>query len=243
MEPSITDQYSDDTYLMSTFDGNNPKKVPPLTDGFLVQFLRYVRQRISTLNEYCVVCDEPHVFQNGAMLKPAVCSRELCVFAFQTLGVMSEAPGDIATGAEVVDLIVAMTKAACKSAHKKIIFNPFPCNRSELSFHPNSKNYDKTTLDEINVLIYPLLQWIISSNRSHIVKLPVDRQLSFMHTTHQFLLLNSPPAKEVAFRAAKEKYGSTFAFHGSSIENWHSITRKGLIIASGTKLMMNEADE
>ena len=63
--------------------------------------MKYVRQRLPTLNEYCVVCDESHVFQNGAMLKPAVCARELCVFAFQTLGVMSDAAEDIATGAEV----------------------------------------------------------------------------------------------------------------------------------------------
>ena len=36
---------------------------------FLLQVLHYARQRIPTLNEFCVVCDEPHVFQNGAMLK------------------------------------------------------------------------------------------------------------------------------------------------------------------------------
>ena len=35
------------------------------------------------------------------MFQPAVCARELCVFAFQTLGVMSDAAEDIATGAEV----------------------------------------------------------------------------------------------------------------------------------------------
>ena len=29
----------------------------------------YCQQRLHTLNEFCVVCDEPHVFQNGAMLK------------------------------------------------------------------------------------------------------------------------------------------------------------------------------
>jgi hypothetical protein len=46
-----------------------------------------------------------------------------------------------------------------------------------------------------------------------------------MHTPHQFLLLSSPPAKEAAFQEAKKKHGSTFAFHGSSIENWHSIIR------------------
>lgn len=90
---------------------------------------------------------------------------------------------------------------------------------------------------------------IISSNRSHIVKLPLSRvgkpdlshcirslvlhcafgwlkllclcrsplqllsqQLKFMHTSHQFLLLSSPPAKEARFRTAKKLYGSTFAF-------------------------------
>ena len=32
-----------------------------------------------------------------------------------------------------------------------------------------------------------------------------------MHTSHQFLLLRSPPAKEARFRTAKKLYGSTFA--------------------------------
>ncbi|XP_071110322.1 protein mono-ADP-ribosyltransferase PARP6-like [Haliotis cracherodii] len=253
----------------STLSGKNAKQVPGLHDGFLVQVFRYVRQRIPTLNEYCVVCDEPHVFQNGAMLKPAVCSRELCVFAFQTLGVMVDAADDIATGAEVVVLLIAMTRAACNSARKATIFDPFPTvvdptNPQELVLSPKNKDYAKviriiqafptiqemmrlgsTTLkkemDVRNANAYPLLQWIIASNRSHIVKLPPDRQLSFMHTPHQFLLMSSPPAKEAKFREEKVKYGSTFAFHGSSIENWHSIIREGLIVASGTTKQMNGA--
>lgn len=101
-------------------------------------------------------------------------------------------------------------------------------------------------------LISPSFWRIISSNRSHIVKLPLSRvrnqssspspascftaslcnvtvhtlslsflpsptttpgqQLKFMHTSHQFLLLSSPPAKEARFRTAKKLYGSTFAF-------------------------------
>lgn len=254
---------------LSTLDGKNAKKVPSVEDGFLIQVFRYVRQRIPTLNEYCVVCDDQHIFQNGAMLKPAVCSRELCVFAFQTLGVMSDAADDIATGAEVVDLLLAMTRAACKSNRKATIFDPYPtvvdptCP-TELAFHPKNKNFNeiekvidcflpmedmskipsatlKKRLDEDNMFVYPLMQWIIASNRSHIVKLPTERQLEFMHTPHQFLLLSSPPAKEAEFRVAKEKHGSTFAFHGSSIENWHSIIRQGLLNASGTKLQVNGA--
>lgn len=34
-----------------------------------VQTIEFAEQRIPVLNEYCVVCDEPHVFQNGPMLR------------------------------------------------------------------------------------------------------------------------------------------------------------------------------
>ena len=34
-------------------------------------------------------------------LQPAVCGRDLCVFSFQTLGVMADSAEDIATGPEV----------------------------------------------------------------------------------------------------------------------------------------------
>uniref|UniRef100_A0A4W6EIC4 Poly [ADP-ribose] polymerase n=1 Tax=Lates calcarifer TaxID=8187 RepID=A0A4W6EIC4_LATCA len=229
----------------------------------------YSEQRIPTLNEYCVVCDEQHVFQNGSMLKPAVCTRELCVFSFYTLGVMSGAAEEVATGAEVVDLLVAMCRAALESPRKSIIFEPYPSvvdpnDPKTLAFNPKKKNYErlqkaldsvmsiremtqgsyleiKKQMDKLDPLAHPLLQWIISSNRSHIVKLPLSRQLKFMHTSHQFLLLSSPPAKEARFRTAKKLYGSTFAFHGSHIENWHSVLRNGLVNASYTKLQLHGA--
>ncbi|CAC5414246.1 PARP6_8 [Mytilus coruscus] len=253
----------------STWFGKNSKRIPEPEFGFLVQIFQYSRQRLPTLNEFCVVCDEPHVFQNGAMLKPAVCSRELCIFAFQTLGVMSDAAEDIATGAEVVDLLLTMTKAASKHGRRNIIFDPYPTvvdpsDPNELALNPKSKDYDavdkilkqimsmeqmtalsssdiKKTLDSKNKLCYPLLQWIITSNRSHIVKLTPEKRIPFMKTPFQYLLHSSPPAKEAAFREAKEKYGSTFAFHGSAVENWHSIIRQGLIVASGTNKQVNGA--
>uniref|UniRef100_G1PBG5 Poly [ADP-ribose] polymerase n=1 Tax=Myotis lucifugus TaxID=59463 RepID=G1PBG5_MYOLU len=245
------------------------KNIPTLEYGFLVQIMKYAEQRIPTLNEYCVVCDEQHVFQNGSMLKPAVCTRELCVFSFYTLGVMSGAAEEVATGAGVVDLLVAMCRAALESPRKSIIFEPYPSvvdptDPKTLAFNPKKKNYErlqkaldsvmsiremtqgsyleiKKQMDKLDPLAHPLLQWIISSNRSHIVKLPLSRQLKFMHTSHQFLLLSSPPAKEARFRTAKKLYGSTFAFHGSHIENWHSILRNGLVNASYTKLQLHGA--
>uniref|UniRef100_I3JNZ3 Poly (ADP-ribose) polymerase family, member 6b n=1 Tax=Oreochromis niloticus TaxID=8128 RepID=I3JNZ3_ORENI len=239
------------------------KTTPTLQHGFLVQIMRYAEQRIPTLNEYCVVCDERHVFQNGPMLKPAVCTRELCVFSFHMLGVMSGATEEVATGAEVIDLLVAMCRAALQSSRKSLIFEPYPSivdphNPKTLAFSPKRRSYDrlqkaldnvllirrmaqgpyseiKKQLDKIDPLAHPLLQWILGSNRSHIVKLPLSR-LTFMHTPHQFLLISSPPCKEAHFQTAKKLYGSTFAFHGSHIENWHSILRNGLVNASYTKL-------
>ncbi|XP_040396721.1 protein mono-ADP-ribosyltransferase PARP8 isoform X3 [Cygnus olor] len=245
------------------------KCIPVRDHGFLVQTIEFAEQRIPVLNEYCVVCDEPHVFQNGPMLRPTVCERELCVFAFQTLGVMNEAADEIATGAQVVDLLVSMCRSALESPRKVVIFEPYPSvvdpnDPQMLAFNPRKKNYDrvmkaldsitsiremtqapyleiKKQMDKQDPLAHPLLQWVISSNRSHIVKLPVNRQLKFMHTPHQFLLLSSPPAKESNFRAAKNLYGSTFAFHGSHIENWHSILRNGLVVASNTRLQLHGA--
>ncbi|KAI3370669.1 hypothetical protein L3Q82_007232 [Scortum barcoo] len=245
------------------------KTTPSLQHGFLVQIMKYAEQRIPTLNEYCVVCDEQHVFQNGPMLKPAVCTRELCVFSFYTLGVMSGVTEEVATGAEVVDLLVAMCRAALQSSRKSIIFEPYPsvvdpCNPKTLAFSPKRKSYDrlqkaldsvllirsmaqgpyseiKKQMDKIDPLAHPLLQWILASNRSHIVKLPLNRQLQFMHTPHQFLLISSPPSKEARFQTARKLHGSTFAFHGSHIENWHSILRNGLVNASYTKLQLHGA--
>ncbi|KAK2501661.1 hypothetical protein MC885_007276, partial [Smutsia gigantea] len=213
------------------------KNIPTLEYGFLVQIMKYAEQRIPTLNEYCVVCDEQHVFQNGSMLK-------------------------------VVDLLVAMCRAALESPRKSIIFEPYPSvvdptDPKTLAFNPKKKNYERLqkALDSV-MSIREMTQgirevregpvprvgrvrrgaWrIISSNRSHIVKLPLSRQLKFMHTSHQFLLLSSPPAKEARFRTAKKLYGSTFAFHGSHIENWHSILRNGLVNASYTKLQLHGA--
>ncbi|XP_036004178.1 protein mono-ADP-ribosyltransferase PARP6 isoform X3 [Fundulus heteroclitus] len=245
------------------------KSPPTLQHGFLVQIMRYAEQRIPTLNEYCVACDERHVFQNGPMLKTAVCTRELCVFSFHTLGVMSGATEEVATGAEVIDLLVAMCRAALQSSRKSLIFEPYPsvvdpCNPKTLAFSPKRRSYKrlqraldgvllirrmaqgpysdiKRQMDKIDPLAHPLLQWILASNRSHIVKLPLNKQLKFMRTPHQFLLVSAPPSKELRFQTAKKLYGSTFAFHGSHIENWHSILRKGLVSASYTKLQLHGA--
>lgn len=116
--------------------------------------------------------------------QPAVCTRELCVFSFYTLGVMSGAVEDVATGAEVmhmyrihiyilrnflscsallklhqsnqsecmftfmqvVDLLVAMCRAALESSRKSIIFDPYPSvvdpfDPKALAFNPKVQDF------------------------------------------------------------------------------------------------------
>uniref|UniRef100_A0A2I2YJ89 Poly [ADP-ribose] polymerase n=1 Tax=Gorilla gorilla gorilla TaxID=9595 RepID=A0A2I2YJ89_GORGO len=189
---------------------NGAKCIPVRDRGFLVQTIEFAEQRIPVLNEYCVVCDEPHVFQNGPMLRPTVCERELCVFAFQTLGVMNEAADEIATGAQKKNYDRVMKALDSITSIREMTQAPY----LEI----------KKQMDKQDPLAHPLLQ-----------------QLKFMHTPHQFLLLSSPPAKESNFRAAKKLFGSTFAFHGSHIENWHSILRNGLVVASNTRLQLHGA--
>ncbi|KAK7891052.1 hypothetical protein WMY93_023015 [Mugilogobius chulae] len=109
--------------LFSTQAIRHCKAAPTLQHGFLVQIMKYAEQRLLTLNEYCVICDERHVFQNGPMLKPAVCTRELCVFSFYTLGLCLKLQRRLQ---QVIDLLVAMCRAALQSKRKSIIFEPYP---------------------------------------------------------------------------------------------------------------------
>ena len=59
------------------------------SSGLLVALLEYLTFRLGSLNEFCPLCDQGHMF-GAPMLKPAICRRELCAFAFSKLGLMSD---------------------------------------------------------------------------------------------------------------------------------------------------------
>lgn len=233
------------------------------------QTVAYARHRIPTCCEFCVICDRPHVFASGAMLKSSVCSRDLCGFAFQQLGVGADSAKDIATEAGVVDLLLVMAKMAAHSPRWELIFDPYPTvfdpqDPRRKVLDPGKKDVDflrkiftafpkirelnqtedavdmKKSMDLSNPHAHPLLTWIIQSTRSHLIKMR-ERLVSTMRTPHQYLLLSAAPEKQATFDQLKQKSGTVFAFHGSSIENWHSILRNGLYNASGTKHQVNGA--
>ncbi len=109
--------------------------------GLLVGVLEYLTHRLASLNEYCPLCDEGHMF-GAPMLKPAICRRELCAFAFSKLGLLSATVDGVATQAEVADLLVAMCKAAALSNRASAVLDPCP-----LIYDP--KNPDQPVISSV----------------------------------------------------------------------------------------------
>jgi len=78
---------------------------------FLLDLVCYAKLRLPTLNRYCVVSDEPHLFE--PMLIPTVSCRDAALFTYNNLdGWWRQAAEDIADEVEVVDLLLAIAKAA-----------------------------------------------------------------------------------------------------------------------------------
>jgi hypothetical protein len=104
----------------------------------------------------------------------------------------------------------------------------------------------RKSLNGIDPLIFPFLQWILSSNRTHLE--PVDPRFHIKGMgKYQFHLVSSSPEKEMLFRnkravaaskgLGKNKKGSFWCWHGSQPGNWHCILRSGLKNYSNTKMM------
>jgi len=106
----------------------------------------------------------------------------------------------------------------------------------EMAKYPDSKSL-AAYLDSLHPLCFPLLRWIITSNRAHLAKLDKDDMIAEANTEYQYMFLSSPPEKEAKFQELKKSKGSFWAFHGSAFANWHSILRIGLRNYSNTELM------
>eukprot|EP00753_Platysulcus_tardus_P021466 PLAT9014.2.p1 GENE.PLAT9014.2~~PLAT9014.2.p1 ORF type:complete len:584 (+),score=223.37 PLAT9014.2:330-2081(+) len=236
--------------------------------GLLVQVYTYCKARLPTVNEFCVICDNCHIFQS--MLKPVVCARKLCLWSFTEMGVMHDAAAGSAAGAEVIDLLVSLTHLAVASARWELILTPFPTLFLPGDPSQPAVSRERTSIEDVrrimkhipsvgamveapdmaklrdsmtaeHPLSFAMLEWILSSNRCHIVKLEEEHCLELMATSFQYIVASAPPEKERRFQQLKDEHGSKWAFHGSPNENWHSILRNGLRNASGTKLQMHGA--
>jgi ubiquitin-conjugating enzyme E2 Q len=91
-------------------------------------------------------------------------------------------------------------------------------------------------VDMISPAALSVLRWTLASNRSCIVEVEPDKAVHGMGGYMQFRFAMGAPDKEHRFLTAvkdttarlKSRYQTMYAWHGSLIQNWHSIIREGL---------------
>ncbi|CAB1096092.1 unnamed protein product [Ectocarpus sp. CCAP 1310/34] len=104
----------------------------------------------------------------------------------------------------------------------------------------------KEALSKIDPLLYPLLEWLLSTiHGGHLHLLKEAEAIEGVSCKKQFVLTDTS-AREERFQAMKREAaassngtGSLFAFHGSAPGNWHGILRLGIKNMSGSKYMSN----
>jgi hypothetical protein len=208
-------------------------------------------------------------FKTGEVeTNPRICTRFKCQFDYVELGICSTIPiticpsslcSDLKENTDVVDILILMLHATCTSSRREIIFEPFPpqyqkgetrnydalakvVNKipsiAEMLKHAQSEEKLKKFLtDEV----YEIVKWILTCQRPALCKIPEKKRIAQMQTEHQYLLMVDSPEKTAKFNKMRKEYGSFFAYHGSSMENWSSILRNGLYNASNTKFMTTGA--
>jgi len=165
------------------------------SDNLLLLCLKCIRHRIEECTRFCLVCDKPHPVQ---LLKPTVCSQDLCNFQFTNMGLGINVENEILKSPQACDLLISMTTGASFSGR---FFEPFPTVEAvvqdattgegvKLSFDRNKPrevsdvlqkcpSIQKMTemvkrgtlreeLEILHPLLYKLLRWIMGTNRCHL---------------------------------------------------------------------------
>ncbi|KAH0275205.1 hypothetical protein KCU91_g4732, partial [Aureobasidium melanogenum] len=91
-------------------------------------------------------------------------------------------------------------------------------------------------VDTISPAALAILRWTLASNRSCIVEVDHHQAVHGMSSYVQFRFAMGAPDKEARFTKAvketadrlKSRYPTFYAWHGSMLQNWHSIIREGL---------------
>jgi poly [ADP-ribose] polymerase 6/8 len=191
------------------------------------------------LRDHCCCCGTPMPLG----LKPSVCPAEICNFQLCRMGIGSSLCQEIARDPLVADLLVSLFASSVGTS----FLNPAPPGNmiSEMDVTGIFKRLprmeqlaaahtDAELAGMIGAPAFELLRWIILSNRSHLAALP--EPLALPYKCRQFLALLSEPEAEEVFQHLRTAHGSSLLWHGSGLERWHSIVRRGLKNATGTSL-------
>lgn len=238
----------------SDAQGNSHSKTLVESNDVLDVLLAYLRVRLPTITECCVVCDELHLASNFQPTVSTVCTRSLCMFMFQKLNVGVDTTASLSLHPAVLDMLLTFTRAAASSPRWERILTPFPTlfdqNGTAVAgtSNPNInliRDILKQVKQNIDFSMNPckysmeLQSWVIASNASYVQLL--QKRISFIGGGNQFILVQSSQKHAEAFEKNRQGKKVVYAFHGSGSENWHSILRNGLVNASGTALQVNGA--
>ena len=78
--------------------------------NMLLKCLHCVQKRIEDCTRFCIVCDKPHPLQ---LLKPTVCSEDLCNFQFTNMGLGINIENEIVKSPQACDLLIRYAEFVC----------------------------------------------------------------------------------------------------------------------------------
>lgn len=227
-------------------------------EGFLSELAELLANRLANAGNHCLMCDAALPFPG---LKPTICDKSFCSFQSEEMGIGSNL-NQFDMDPNVADLLLTLAVSACLDTNRlrvsplKLPLNaqkgePYTADdlmrvvnqvpKASEVHHLGAKR--KEHLLEISPHIVPLVSWIFATNRAHITSMPEDDHFPKMAATteeftmKQFQIETSTRAHAEKFEALKAAHGSFYAFHGSSMSNWHNILRQNLKNASKTALM------
>ncbi|GMR59591.1 hypothetical protein PMAYCL1PPCAC_29786 [Pristionchus mayeri] len=110
-----------------------------------------------------------------------------------------------------------------------------PCAKEILNSPSTYQNFKKATPS-----VAEFLEWLVISNQSYLELVPQKYNVDYLKTPHQFVFVADTPQKQAEFDELVKSNGrkTRYLFHGSRMENWHSIIRSGLRNMSGTKYQL-----
>ncbi|EJU01762.1 hypothetical protein DACRYDRAFT_15785 [Dacryopinax primogenitus] len=168
-------------------------------------------------------------------LKPTICDAKLCSYQLDKLG--------IGAGLNLIDTdAVALSSgltAASSGARLQFALPNVPSEHGTdleiapprivkalaltpvLAELPKDDDARSKILKEIDPLLEPIIRWILATNRAHVVSLRKWELFQQMKTPHQFKINTSTRAHASAFESMKQRHGSFYAWHGSSMANWY----------------------
>mmetsp|Transcript_7417 Transcript_7417/g.10954 ORF Transcript_7417/g.10954 Transcript_7417/m.10954 type:complete len:639 (-) Transcript_7417:36-1952(-) len=229
--------------------------------NFVIELITFLYLSLNSIKEYCINCGKNVNLKNITVNRPFICTAPICQYQYienicgvdlSCTVIPTSVYTDLKNNKFIADLLISMAWSAANSNRNNLIFNP---NYKGMSASQVAKHIeqmpsvdqmvncrsDDALQDKLGQTKFNLLEWILSHSRPLMVKIPQNQQIKSLNSSDQYLLQQDDAEKHDEFKRLYKEYGSFFAFHGSSLENFHSILRRGLINASNTKLMTTGA--